>query len=134
MLSKRSWIAPAVVGIALFGGLAACTQERGLHVPSDAKMMAEGGNKISYRAGSDGMVYIFDQTSDKLIYSGQVQKGQMVTLNRDESRITVDQAVVSEKTMATDHHYKIFFAADPTTVNKTTIERTETRMEKKNSD
>jgi hypothetical protein len=119
---------PGVLGAALAMGLAGCA-ERHDRVPADAMLLAEGSGssgKLAARAPYDGTVYIWDTSSDKMVYEGKVRDGQYVSIDRNHRRIMVGDNVVSEKTFDNDHKFKIYFDRSETS---TTIQRRKTIIE-----
>ena len=100
------YAAGATVGFAAI--LSGCA-DRPPSVPASANLMTEGSNQISYRASEFGRVYINDETDHRLLYQGDVEKGDMVELNAKDDRILVGGRTVSERAMDDLHDYKNFF-------------------------
>jgi hypothetical protein len=114
MTRFRQFAAGATVGFAAI--LSGCA-DRTPAVPASANLMTEGSNQISFRANEFGRVYISDETDHRILYQGDVDKGDMVELNAKDDRILVAGRTVSERPMEDTHDYKIFF--EPTSKERT---------------
>ena len=101
-------IAP-ILGIALLGG---CVHERHAEIPADAVIMSEGTGMVSARAPHDGIVYVYDANSDKLVYQGDVKRDELVSVDPDQNRIRLEGRTASETDLDGAHRFKIFFDED----------------------
>src|SRR5262245_35523954 len=90
----------------LLGG---CMAERSPQIPATAELSAEGNGKLAYRAPDDGKVFIFDRNDNRVIYSGDVARDQLVMVDPDTDRITVADRVVFEKGLHKGNSTRIFF-------------------------
>jgi len=94
-----------VVAICLGG----CMSERNAQIPSTAERVAEGTGDVSYRAPDNGRVYVFDRNDDRIVFTGDVDKDQLVVVDTKNDRITVGDKVVSEKSLHPGNAHRIFF-------------------------
>jgi hypothetical protein len=108
MLKLRQYAAGAIVGFAAL--LSGCA-DRPMSVPASASLMTEGnGDRITFRPTEYGRVYVTDQSDgDKIVYQGEVDRGETVELNAKDDRVTVAGRTVTERAMDSGHQYKIFF-------------------------
>jgi signal peptidase I len=108
MTRLRQYAAGAAIGfITLLSGCA----DRPMSVPSSAHLMTEGnGDRITFRPTEYGRVYVTDQTdANRIIYQGEVDRGDTVELNSKDDRVMVAGRTVTERPMDSGHQYKIFF-------------------------
>jgi len=97
----------AIAISALPFGMVGCA-ERPPEVPSTALSTAEGNQLIVYTAEQDGTVWISDQGTNKILYSGRVNRGDHVVIDPSKGRILVnDQVVLNQEVNGNDH--KVFF-------------------------
>jgi hypothetical protein len=122
----------AGLGVAAVAFVPGCATEPDRVVPSTAMLTSQGNTKVVYTAPSDGMVYVYDDTSHDLIYSGQMMKGQRLTVDPKADNIEMDDRKVSESVLKSGNEYQVYFDKQPTTVEHhrvVTEERTTERHE-----
>jgi hypothetical protein len=83
--------------------------DRPMSVPASASLMTEGSQRASFRATDDGRVYVTDDNDKKILYQGDINKGEMVEVNAQDDRILVGGRTVSERAMDDNHQYRLFF-------------------------
>lgn len=116
-------IATLLVGL-LFGLLAGCADHPS-EVPADGVKVAEGNQKLLYKAPEAGTIFVYEDPGNRLIYRGAVKHGDTVDLNTNDDRISINGKTVMEKGLGSGHNYKMFF--DPSGSRKVVVEkRTET--------
>lgn len=101
-----------LAAVAITGALVSltgCAPERHDVVPSSATVGAEGNERLTFTSDGPGMIYIVDQTDDKLLYSARVPGRRQVVVDPDSNQITVDGQLVQEKTLRGGNNRKIFF-------------------------
>lgn len=104
---RRFLLAVCLVMVSL--AFAGCATSPPDGTPAHTKWKAQGKERVHYVAEADGCVYVTDQWDGKMIWSGDVSKGDTVVVQPREDRITVnDQPVYSQKLYDNDHW--IFFA------------------------
>jgi hypothetical protein len=106
MLSLRQCAASSLFGLVVI--LSGCA-ERPMTVPASATLMTEGTNRASFRATDFGRVYVTDETDKRILYQGEVDKGEMVEVNSVDDRIMVGGRTVNEAAMDDNHQYRVFF-------------------------
>jgi hypothetical protein len=108
--SKKSCFA-----VALFVGAAALTgcASRGRQaIPSGADVVESGAGTIDYEANRNGDVWILDADTGKLIYMGELRKGETVRVNSKSDQVTIGGKTVSERPISDEHKYQIYFRRD----------------------
>jgi hypothetical protein len=106
MCRFRQYAAGVAVGMMAF--LSGCA-DRPMSVPASASLMTEGSQRASFRATDHGRVYVTDETDKKILYQGDVDKGEMVEVNATDDRIMVGGRTVSERAMEDTHDYRLYF-------------------------
>lgn len=111
------------VFVIIGGGLlaAGCMSGHREDIPPNALMSSEGNGVISSRAPSDGTVYIYDNTSGEIVYSGAVVRDQLVQINPGADRIIVGADTVRTSGLVDGHTNRIYFT--PVTERGRVIER-----------
>ena len=98
----------AGVAVGLMAILSGCA-DRPVSVPASASLMTEGSQRASFRATDHGRVYVTDDTDKKILYQGDIDKGEMVEINAVDDRIMVGGRTVTERAMDDNHQYRLFF-------------------------
>jgi len=108
MLSLRQYAAGAAIAVAAM--LTPGCASRPMSVPSSAQMMSEGnGDKVAYRAGEFGRVYVADDSSKKILYQGDIARDETIEVSPKDNRISLGGRVVSEASLRDGDRYKIYF-------------------------
>jgi len=108
MLQLRQYAAGAALAVAVV--MAPGCAHRPMSVPSSAQMMTEGnGDKVSYRSGQFGRVYVTNDSTGKILYQGDVARDETVEVIPKDNRIMVGGRVASEASMRDGDRYKIYF-------------------------
>jgi hypothetical protein len=125
MLKFSHFAAPVVLSAGLLVGMTGCAHDRG-DVPLNAREIGEGTETVSYTAPRDGTVYVKDDTAHKIVYSGKLEKGQMVKVDAKDNKVLVDGRTVTERDLVNDHKYRLYFDdSDRDRDRDTRVERTE---------
>jgi hypothetical protein len=95
--------------------------------------VSAGTGNVSYRAGENGRVYVYNESTHDLVYSGEVVRGQLLVLDTVGDRVLVDNRPVVERVnLDGGNRYKIFLdprdrvvsrRVDTTSASTTVIER-----------
>lgn len=94
-------------------------------IPRTAVLNTESTGRVTYTAPTSGTVYVYDETDERLLYSGNVLAGQRVVLDPREDRIDVDGQKVSDHDLGAESHYQVYFdsSGGARTVEHRVIER-----------
>src|SRR3954467_13160927 len=108
MLRFSQIAAPAVVAGALMLG-SGCGPERCDEIPARAEVVGEGTRTVTANAPGDGTVYVWDKTANKMIYTGKVERGDVVTVDAHRNRVLFNDKTALDRNLIDDHNYKVFF-------------------------
>jgi len=106
-VSLPRWI---VVFAALIGA-AGCMNERHSQIPTDATLMTEGQKSLAFRATEPGTVYVYNRNDNKMVYSGEMERGQSLSIDPEIDRMTIDGRTVLEKGLDNNDTLRVFFKA-----------------------
>jgi hypothetical protein len=107
---RLSQIAVPLLGAAVGLGIVGCAKdERHAEIPPTAAEVSIGSHEVAATATRDSDVYIYDATSGKMVYTGRVNRGQMVKVEAERNRVTLDGQTLTERDLNDTHRYKIFF-------------------------
>jgi len=106
MFSRVILSAGLMLGTAAVGG---CLSERSNVIPQSAQLRVEGDKLLTYNAAQDGMVYVFNRNANEVVYSGQINRNQSITVDPEKNQILLDGRMVSENTLRNGDRYRIFF-------------------------
>lgn len=115
MLSARKFALSCFTGAALSLGVMGCqSDQRPPFIPSSAQVMDSGNGMIHYTAPDNGMVYVYDRVQDKLVWSGNILKGQSLDVDPDKNQVVENGAIVTMKTLNRGDMTDVYFSAQPT--------------------
>ncbi len=78
-------------------------------VANTAMLVGEGKQRIDYTARTDGTVWVTDRTRDRVIYSGRIVRGDVITVDADHDLIALNGNRVTPR-IAIDHvDHRVFF-------------------------
>jgi hypothetical protein len=109
MIRVSHFAAPAIVGAALLVGAGCSHEDRPESVSSNAMVLSEGHKSVSAVAPHDGTVSVWDDTANKIVYTGRVEKGDDVKVDAKNNRVLFKDKVAVERDLTDDHNYKIYF-------------------------
>ena len=102
----------------------ACASEQTSKVPARAEAVASATGDASYRTADSGTLYVYDKTWDKLVWTGTVQRDQMVKVEPENSLVLVDGKPVVEQTpLGGGDQYQFFLDTSTPAAATTTVER-----------
>jgi hypothetical protein len=118
MFALRHFVTP-MAGLALVIGVAGCAATNE-NVPPSAQMVSSGNETVAFTAPRHGMVYVVDKNTNKLLYSGNVDKGQSVTIDptKHDHNIMLDNNTVTQESLNVGHTYQIYFNPDEKVVER----------------
>ena len=72
------------------------------------KLVAEGGDAVSYRAPKDGQIYVYDDKLERLVYSGPIREGQVFSVDPRNKRLMLDGQVIQDNALDSGSRHKIY--------------------------
>jgi archaellum component FlaF (FlaF/FlaG flagellin family) len=93
--------------------LTACSTDRLSNIPGNATLASSGDERVSYTVPSDGTVWVYDSTNDKIDYSGPVAMNQSIVVEPTNHQVLVDGRVVNDK-LTRDAQHRVYFLAGST--------------------
>jgi len=110
MIRLSQFAASAAIGTALLVGVAGCSHERGDEIPTSASEISTGKESVNATAAHDGMVYIWDKTANKELYTARVNQGDTVRVDAKHNKIFMNDKLVTKRDdLINDHTFKVFF-------------------------
>jgi hypothetical protein len=92
-------------------------------VPADASLVAKSRGDTTYVAGHSGMIYIYDKTWNKMVYSGRVEAGQRIDVDARRNQVRVDGVARAERIdLGEGNQYEFFLRPEQKVVRRTVIE------------
>ena len=90
-------------------------------VPAGASLVKEGHEPLLFQTPSEGTIWVYNSSDNRLVYSGSVRAGQTVHVDADHDFVTVDgKKVVDMKMDDFDNHQILFGPAALTAGSRTT--------------
>jgi hypothetical protein len=90
-----------------------CAAERNKDVPASAQLVAQGEKDLAYRATDPGTIYIFDKSGQNVLYSGKVDRDDLIKVDAMKDKITMNDRVIMDKQIRDHDALNIFFERDP---------------------
>jgi hypothetical protein len=109
-MSQTRHIAMPFWMFALVVILGGCANENPKDLPSSANLKAEGNQKVTWTAPQHGTVYVYDDNNQHLLYSGEVHRGDTLSIDPDNNWIKIGDRKVSENRLDRGRNHRIFFA------------------------
>jgi hypothetical protein len=113
MTMLRTTAAGLILGSSVLAG--GCQYERSTAIPPVASVAAEGNGLLTYRAGNNGTVYLFNRNANEVVFTGQIQRGQAIVVDSTKNQVLLDDKIVAENTLRRGDTYRIFFAPESAT-------------------
>lgn len=94
-------------------------------IPRDASLVANGNQSLSYTCNQMGRIYVRDEKSGKVIYSGRLQAGQKVSVDPGKRGVAIDGRTVKGELDNKPREREVYFRPDrgvqPTKKNVTPV-------------
>ena len=110
-LSRRAVLATALAtGAAVMAGAAGCQQQkRSTQVPQGSTPVGRAtAQPLTWTADRTGTVYVVDAPDDTVVYRGTVRTGQMLVVDPQVNRVSVDGRVVSQGKFKSGHRNDVY--------------------------
>lgn len=98
-----------IILLAALFGMVGCMNERHPQIPADATLMTEGQKSLTFRATEPGTVYVYNRNDNKMVYSGEMEGGQSLSVDPERNRITIDGRTVLEKGLDNNQTLRVFY-------------------------
>ena len=97
------------------GAACGCASERPKSVPADARSIARqtGSNPVNFTAPEDGNIFVYDRSTQKMVYSGRLRRGDTLELDPKRDEIRVDGRSVLESNLRDLNEYQVWFDKEP---------------------
>lgn len=116
MFRLSHFAAPAIVAATLFVGGCANTHR---DMPGNAQLLTQGQENVSATAPSAGTLYVYDDSSNKNIYTTRVIKGDNVSLDAQTNKVKFNNnTAIENKNLSRSHNYQIYFERDEVAAEK----------------
>jgi hypothetical protein len=109
MIRMRSLALPMMWTLALVI-LSGCAMDQMSNIPANATLGSSGDGRISYTSPSDGTIWVYDVTHDRIDYSGAISMNQSVAVDPGDKTVTVGGRDVMDKVSPGATH-RIYFVA-----------------------
>jgi hypothetical protein len=90
-----------------------CAGERHESIPPSAKLMVKDAGNVSFAAPDDGMVYVYDRSSGKMLYSGRIREGENLNIAAMDDEIRLNGRVVMDEQIRDNDELRVFFRPEP---------------------
>ena len=82
-------------------------------LPRDAFELDEWhGRELIYEPETPGFIYVFDQTDNRIVYSGHLHRGERFVLDRQRARATINGEIAYAQDGDEARNYKVYFDRD----------------------
>ena len=109
MTGIRKILTTSAAATILAMGVVACEEQHPQVVPGDANLVVSGNQKGMYTAPHNGMVYVYDQQSNRLIWSGNVHRDDKIAVDPSKNEVTQNGQVVAKGTLTPYHTDQFWF-------------------------
>ena len=92
---------------------AGCAADRNQDVPAGAKLVAQGEKDLTYRTPEEGKITVFDKTGQNVLYTGRLERDEVVRVDAMHDKILVNDQVVLNKKIHDHDAINIFFEPEP---------------------
>jgi len=108
---KVTRFATNVLGIgSLFCALGGCATETRPDVPSDAMQVSSGDKVVAFAAPHDGKAYLRDDTDDRVVYSTDIKRDQVMRFDPALDAVRIDGTTAPEGIANPSHDHSIYFS------------------------
>ena len=121
MIQGRNFAA-ITLGAAILALAAGCATDQPANIPGSADMVAEGNRRLVYQAPDHGMIYIYNDSRDQLVYSGEIDRNETITIDAQEDRLMMGSQELAEQDLDPDHRYRVYFDPQPTRTRRVVVE------------
>lgn len=113
MSAIRRMFQVSMAGVALSLGVAGCATQRPDVIPASAQVQTSGTSETNFTPPTDGTAYVYDQSSNRLLWSGPVKPGQTVHVDPQKNQIAIGNQVVATRTLTPGDRVDIYYEPMP---------------------
>ena len=111
MKTKAANFAIGVLSMgSLLMGLGGCASGNRPDVPSDAMQVSSGGRVVAYTAPHDGKAYLRDDTDNRVVYSTDLRRDQVMRFDPALDNVRIDGNTAPEGIASPGHDHSIYFS------------------------
>jgi hypothetical protein len=111
-----------LMAVGCLTALAGC-ESKVMKVPPDAPLVAQATGTMVYRPTSNGNVYIYDRTANRLVYSGYVHAGDDIRVDTFSNRVLVNGRVAAERLrLGAGNEFQVYMRGPMAVERRTIIE------------
>ena len=103
----------ATLTAGLLIGVSGCS-EAPKNISKSAMIVGSGSGSLSYNPTQPGTVTVYNNTWDKIVYTGQVEPNKPLRVDAENNRISIGDRTVSERNLGNWDQYRIYFEPSPT--------------------
>lgn len=86
------------------------TLSRG-RVPGGATILDQGKGPLKATARESGTVYLYDADDQRVVWSGNISRGQEFAVDPDADRAVIDSEPVYRQNLERNHTHRIYFSS-----------------------
>jgi hypothetical protein len=105
---KLACYALMLIGTAALAGCASDLPE----LQPSGTVALQGAEPLSLKAPADGQISVYNVSTENLLYSGVIRKGQVVTIDPVAKNVLIDKMVANSKPLYGGDELKILFDAN----------------------
>jgi len=108
---KATCFAIGVLSVgSLLSTLGGCAVETRPDVPSDAMQVSSGDKVVAFAAPHDGKAYLRDDTDDRVVYSTDIRRDQVMRFDPALDAVRIDGTTAPEGIVNPSHDHSIYFS------------------------
>ena len=101
------------VSVLLVAAVIGCSTGRPPSVPRSAKSVAMpatgGGETLSFTAPERGIAYVFDRSTNNMVYTGWLKGGEMLELDPRQDEVRIEGRAVVERDLPDGSKFEVWF-------------------------
>lgn len=78
-------------------------------IPSDARLVKEGVGELTFRAGSNGRMWLYDEKDRRTLYFVDLLDGDDIVVNPREDRVYINRRSVAKLSLSSERVYRMYF-------------------------
>jgi hypothetical protein len=78
-------------------------------IPSNARKVAEGRGALSYRATSNGRVYLYDATDRQVLFTDDLLEGDSLVMDATEDSVSINGRQARKVRLSSENTHRLYF-------------------------